>query len=353
MTVRTLGELSILVLGVTLVLLCAGIAAAKVAGEHARRRREQRRAELRPVLLEALEDGDLAVELPRRLGDDELDTIVGLLGHLRGGDRTRLASVLERRGELDAATSRLRSRGAARRRAAAELLGATGHRPAAPDLVLRLADRDRSVRISAARALGRIGSPSAVPALAAALESGRVPANTVSMAILRIGPGAAPGLVPFLVSPVPRMRVVAAELVGSLGHTESAPTVEGLLSDPEQLVREAAAHGLGRLASPASVVPLSAALVDALGGPVGAVDEPTAVAIVQALGQIGDRRSIPVLTGCLARTYRISRAASDALEPMGQRRSQASEAARAATGSTDRIPGETLAIGAPRRASTA
>ena len=62
---------------------------------------------------------------------------------------------------------------------AAELLGAAGYSEARPELELLLSDRHPAVR-AAARALGKLGDPAAVPALSSALQNRRAaPAGVV------------------------------------------------------------------------------------------------------------------------------------------------------------------------------
>jgi HEAT repeat protein len=90
---------------------------------------------------------------------------------------------------------------------------------ALPDLTRLLHDRDPDVRAAAARALGKLGRPEAVPHLLGALERKRsVPVGVVSMALLHLGPPCAPALRHGLARENSRhVRALAAELLGWLG----------------------------------------------------------------------------------------------------------------------------------------
>src|SRR5437762_323005 len=166
---------------------------------------------------------------------------------------------------LERARKRTRRPGAVGRASAAELLGAAAHEPALPELTMLLEDRDPDVRSAAARALGKLGDPAAVPALLAALEGRRtVPAGVVTMGLLHIGPTAAASLVDGLDSRYsPAARAIAAELLGRLGGFQAADELIGALrADPDPGVRAAAARALGRMGVPRAVAPLEAVLIE-------------------------------------------------------------------------------------------
>lgn len=283
---------------------------------------------VRPTVLAQMEGDEPVQALRGRRGDVAEQVAASLLPKLRGADRDALAALLEEQGVLAEARRRLGSRSAIRRLRALELLGAAGDAKAATAVTARLHDRDADVRGAAARALGRLGDPAAVTALLVALHEGRVPANTVSMAILRIGPGSGPPLVSALRAPRATTRSFAAELLGTLGVDAGGDALEALLSDPD--TRTSAARALGRLGRPERTLTLIAELEAQLAAGSEA-DGPYTVALVTALGQIGDRRAIPALTASLARTHRLSFAAAGALAGLGPRRSRRSERERSAS----------------------
>jgi HEAT repeat protein len=115
---------------------------------------------------------------------------------------------------------------------------------------------DQIVQARAAWALGRVGPAAApaVPALAAAAaDEGRLvdPRWSAVVALGRLGPvsgAAAPTLLGLLSSADPDMREASARSLGLIGGERAA--VAALIaagSDPDQLVREGAAAGLGAI----------------------------------------------------------------------------------------------------------
>lgn len=335
MTLREAAAAFTMLVAAGLVLVTALLVAVKVLRSRRERHRARIRTAMRQSVLAALEDDDRTLELHGRVGRVTQEVVVSMLGQVRGSDRERLAALLEKGGAIQRAEVALGSRLPARRQHAAELLGAAGYAPAVPRLVDRLHDHDSVVRMAAARALGKIGSPEAVAPLTASLSDHSVPANTVSMAIMRIGPGGAPALRPALRSPSTRVRATAAELIGVFGDTESVAEIEDLLEDPDPLVVTGAARALGRFGSPSSVRPLLARLSSMLAPTTQELDEDSAVSIVSALGRIGDRSCIPVLIQCEAHPYRLKRAAEEALAPMGRRREDRRRTRSSGSGSTE------------------
>src|SRR5436305_8403681 len=183
--------------------LLVGLTLLTAAHKTLRAARDRRRARIeaivRPSLLALLaEDGPdpAALRLSGRGAGDSLEELAtALLTKLRGEDRRVLERLLAAHGVLERARRRARRPGPVGRARAAELLGASGYDEARPELQLLLSDREPSVRATAARALGKLGDPAAVPALPASLESRRsVPAGVVTMGLLHIGPAVAPAL---------------------------------------------------------------------------------------------------------------------------------------------------------------
>ena len=233
-------------------------------------------------------------------------------------------------GLLTTALDGLRSRSSVRVERAAELLGAAGVERAVESLVVLLGAGRFDVRVAAARALGRIGASEAAPALLRAYDEHTIPANTASMAVLRIGAGSSPALLCSLQSPHLHSVRLATELSGALGLIESVDLITPLLEQPD--LRACAARALGRLGLPSSVATLTGRLERELWKADGGdgIDEEFAVAVATALGQIGDRSAIDVLTASLARAHRLSFSAAAALAAMGPRRSVTSVQNRAA-----------------------
>lgn len=282
------------------------------------RRRARIEAIVRPSLLALLAEDDpdpADLELSGRSAGDSLEALAtGLLTKLRGEDRRVLERLLAVHGVLERARRRTRRPGPVGRARAAELLGAAGYAEARPELELLLSDREPSVRATAARALGKLGDPAAIPALFTALESRHgVPAGVVTMSLLHIGPGAAPALEQGLrTSQSATVRSIAAELLGRLGSLSAADDLIGALrADPAAAVRAAAARALGRLGAPRAVAPLEAALIEE--------HEPAVrQATAWALGELGDSRGFAGLAAALrSGEHALARRAADALAACG------------------------------------
>jgi HEAT repeat protein len=125
-----------------------------------------------------------------------------------------------------------------------------------------LKDANRSIRLSSAHALGRIGSPDkkTVDALKASAQDGE-----------------------------PAVRAFAVDALGTLGAIDSIPTLIVALADDDPKVRSIAVNALGRLRSNAS--PAVPRLIMALRDSEAFVRRMAAV----ALGEIKDKRALPEL----------------------------------------------------------
>lgn len=276
-------------------------------------------AEVRPRLLASIDHDDVAAAAAFTGRRDAVAQSISLalLPKLRGADRDALARVLRFGGVIDRAVAGLTSRSAARRERSAELLGAAGVTAAVDGLVARLDDRDGGVRMAAARALGRMGAAAAVAPVLAALGDRRLPANTASMAVLRIGPAGAPALLQALGDPNHHTRAVAAELCGSLGLTPSVERLELMVDDADAAARVSAVGALGRLGGPSTAAVLVGRLVLELARPARRGDDGLGVALATALGYIGHPSAVPVLTEALAGRHRLAFAAATSLASIG------------------------------------
>ncbi len=296
-----------------LAVMCALLVVIKAVRKRRMAASEAATAEVLPRVLVVLDSDFWALtEVFGRPSGDAERVAVDLLAMLRGADRERLAHALDLSGTIDRAGAHLRSRLAGRRHRAADLLGAAGSRRYVPALTQCLWDRDGDVRTAAARALGQIGDPMAAGDLLAALDDGRVSTNTVSMALRRIGLGASDVLLEGLRTGSGPVRIVAAELVGSLGLVEAVNLLVVGLVDED--LRPSAARSLGRLGLRESVPRLVAELNRELVRSTRGRDIDFTVELVVALGRIGDQSARPVLTRCTAMPRRISAAATTALE---------------------------------------
>jgi len=296
-----------------------------------RRRRERAvaraEAQARPIVLAALdgeaEAGGPSSRLQARVERQLEFLAAGLAGKLRGADRAALVELLRRRGIVDRARERTRSLLARRRLRAVEQLGALGVAEAVPELVARLEDSDAEVRRAAVRALGRTTSPAAVPALLALLDAPRrtESAHYITLALLRIGPGAAEKLIRALDTHGPRGRAAAAKVLGWLGETSAVVALTRALDDDEDDVRAAAVDALGRIG-----LPTAAPRMRELLAPGGSASVRLAATV--ALGRLGDPASTEVLSALLdeepsEHRHRLARAAATSLAHLGGRGHQA------------------------------
>ena len=209
--------LCLLTVGLTLGLLITGIRGLRT---YRRRRRERIAAPVRALLLELLcaqddEQGELldrVTRIDRRTWAALEPTVASMLGKVTGRARAVLVLLCERRGSTAEAVADLGSHSAPRRGRAAQVLGQLGHRPAVPALCRLLGDRDREVRLAAARALGRTADPAAVPHLLESLHGARtVPPKIVTASLTSLGPDAWPAVMAGLRDPAPLVRAVAIE----------------------------------------------------------------------------------------------------------------------------------------------
>lgn len=313
---------SVLLLDVTFVIVGALIlmgvltTTAKIARGIEERRLARLTAELRPQLLRAIYDADADVSISK--GASEIPVIISLVRSLlpamRGGDRDRLIEVLEQQRIVDIALRDAYSRWAVRRARAADLLGIACVERGVSQLRFLLLDRDADVRRTAARALGLVGAAEAIPDLLAALDARRrVPLNTVTMAIIRIGTPGTERLLDGLRRGSPRARAVCAEMLGLQGTMGAVPTLtEALLGDPVLEVRIRAARALGRIGAPGSVDALAEVMREHEPAPLRAV-------AARALGNIGGVRPISLLRHAVESDEHIIRQnAAHALAAIGE-----------------------------------
>jgi HEAT repeat protein len=156
-----------------------------------------------------------------------------------------------------------------------------------PDLMADTRHRTPSVRLSAVRALGRLGwlARDALPALTEALNDGEA-----------------------------KVREAAAAAVGQVGP-DAVPALAGMLRHPDKYVRRNAVWGLGKLG------PLAKAVLPDLCRTLADVDPRTASGAAQALGSMGAEGAdaIPALTEAMRGTNIVlCRLAAKALSQIGR-----------------------------------
>ncbi|MEA2251180.1 MAG: hypothetical protein QOG70_1422 [Solirubrobacteraceae bacterium] len=193
------------------------------------------------------------------------------------------------------------------------LAGVAGDPPRVEALVRELNAADDGVRDRAARALGDLRDPRAIPALAEAVSRDGTAVRGAVWALTQFDDErlVAP-LVAALSHSDATARALAAGKLAELGDPEAVPAlVRALRADDDAHVREEAARALGRLGEAAALEPLLAALRD---DPGDHVREEAAT----ALGALGDQRADPALRGAVEdRHVMVRRAATDALSRLG------------------------------------
>ena len=299
-------------------------------------------AEVRLMLFRAIDEGDLSASAIEALTPAQQQVLErqakALLPSLRGKDRQTLGVVLDRLGAVDAARRQAKSRRAVVRAEAGEFLGESGSPEAVRDLVQLLQDPDAKVRWAAARGLGRLGHPSAVPALLASIEGSLpVPIDVVAGAVAEIRECPVPLLRDGLTSPSVPTRALSVELLGRFQALVAADDVIDLLHhDPSVEVRARAARSLGRMGTPRAVQPLLSCVED---GPVA-----TRAQATWALGEMGALEALPVLRNALlGASHHLAELAADALAAMGPSGLQALSEIAAGGGTGASIAARTLA----------
>ncbi|MBZ0316746.1 MAG: HEAT repeat domain-containing protein [Anaerolineae bacterium] len=174
---------------------------------------------------------------------------------------------------------------------AAKALGRIGDPAAVPYLVDARYDMEKNVRSWVGWALGQIGDPAAVPYLVDALRDidSRV-RSAAEVALGRIGTSAIPALSDALRDADSGMRSAAAIALGQIGTPAAISALVDTLHDVERNVRYMAAGALEQIGTPA--IP---ALLDALHD----ADSNVRAMVAYALGNIGDPSTIPALLDAL------------------------------------------------------
>lgn len=182
------------------------------------------------------------------------------------------------------------------------------HNPAAlPHLIAALDDPSFGVVFHAVRGLEALGDPAAIAPLIAMLERDRScdVCDEVGAALTAFGEAAVGPLIDALHSPSPRARSIAARCLGQIGNPRAVPGLITLLDDPHPWPLSAALKALWRLKDMGAADPLATFLTrpeeDAL-----PADEMTSPydhkrAAAYALAELGDPRAIDVLAEAYTR----------------------------------------------------
>jgi HEAT repeat protein len=210
-------------------------------------------------------------------------------------EREHTLRVLREAGGVDLLVRASRGRVPWRRAGAISALGWIGAAETVPLMVERLTDRNRSVRESAARALGQIGEPCGLQPLGELFRApGAVGEGVVYDALIGFGAEAEPVFTGALRSPIESVRVASCFGVATVSEPAAARSLlEPLLDDDAPVVRAAAAESLAQLGGELIPDALARASRDEQAGvrsaassALGSYDDPRAVAL--ALGSLVD-----------------------------------------------------------------
>ena len=163
-------------------------------------------------------------------------------------------------------------------------------------LLRALLHTDPDIQFLAAEALGELGDPVAIPALARVLSADRYSAVSwqAAVALTRIGPPSVDALIPLTGSESEDVRWKAALALGEIGDLRALEPLIALLGDRDHYVQSRAATALGMLGQEA-VPALIRELREGDGG------HRWGAAI--ALGRIRDPRAIAPLVNALGDKY--------------------------------------------------
>ncbi len=196
-------------------------------------------------------------------------------------------------------------------REGARLAGSSKDERAIPLLVRHAASSNIGVQEAVDRALRKIGGPAMVHAVIPLLRSDEPPVRNLAMDLLRAqGHTDLEALHALLLDEDPDVRIFAADILGSVGSAQAvSPLCRALSQDPEVNVRYQAAVSLGALAFPEAVPALNKALHD---------EEWVQFSVIEALTKIRAESSVQALLGALEKASDlVASTIVDALGEMG------------------------------------
>jgi hypothetical protein len=145
-----------------------------------------------------------------------------------------------------------------RRFVALDLLARYDVTPVRRALIARLDDADELVRLAAAEALAASKVTEAADPIASWLAPGRADVSPfmrrqIALALGRLGsPAGVPALASALDDPAHEVREAAVIALGEIGGPESGRLIAGRVRDPDRRVRRAVAEALGQAGGPAA-----------------------------------------------------------------------------------------------------
>ena len=194
-------------------------------------------------------------------------------------------------------------------REGAFMAGEAMSREAIPFLTTMLTSPNLGVQDAADMSLRKIGGREVVDAIIPLLRSENVPTRNLSMDILRqIGSQHIEPIIALLQDTDADIRIFASDILGSTNNYMAVPHLcEAMLNDSEVNVRYQAAVSLGELGKPEAT--------DALNNALGA-DDWVNFAVIESLMKIGDDGSITALMGALDKSSEL--VASIIIDALGE-----------------------------------
>ena len=210
----------------------------------------------------------------------------------------------------------LGSRSASRRAEACRFAGRLGETAVIPRLVHLLYDRDPAVRREAIRALGDLRAVETVPDIADAIEGLKEWSNLLLvMALIRMGPAAAPAIGMLLAEPdqrSPSMLKGLLQVTSRIGVVTDPEVVRSLASHADPEVRVDAVRVLGAIMTDPRSGDVCLAAMDDAEWPVRAI-------AASSLGRLRDRRAVARLRGAMGDpAYWVRHHVAEAMASLGE-----------------------------------
>lgn len=198
------------------------------------------------------------------------------------------------------------------RESAAEALGKIGE-PAVESLINAMKDKSAHVRLGAVDALGKIGDTRAVETLISGLEDENEDIMwSAAEALGKIGEPAVEPLIQTLRNDDRDVRWSAAEVLGEIGDARAVEPLIHALKDKAAYVRMGAAWALGKIGDARVVEPLFHALKD--------IDGNVRKAAAEALVRIGEPAIEYLIIGLRDKDVHVRKQSADALGKIGDMR---------------------------------
>jgi HEAT repeat protein len=244
-----------------------GLIVQRLVGARLERRRRARRRAIEQALLAVMQGrADAALALRPYSDDPRLvaETLLDLMGMVRGRDREIVVEALEAIGIPQQLRRRLTTGGWPGRIAAAEALAAFPG-PETEAALRSMADRQPEARLTALEALARGGGEVSVGELLDAASHGDLRLSGRFAEFLREQAAADPAGAARALERSDLsadLRVLVLDALGGSGDYNAIGALAANATRPEPLVRAAAIRALGRLQHPAGQAAIAAALDD-------------------------------------------------------------------------------------------